>query len=98
MDELIDKSVVTLQGYLDAIMTAVLSSANDCPPHMRVAFRNLNRRVSEHFNAPEHEVSHFKWLTLQCLLNGYLHDTGMSFRFQYDTYILFHVYTDVLMR
>ena len=66
-DELIDKSVTTLQGYLDNTMIAVLNSTNECPEHMRAAFRNLNRRVSEHFSSPEYEVSHLSCNS--CLLH-----------------------------
>ena len=38
-------------------MTSILGSVKVCPSYMRAAFRNLARRVSDHFgDEPEYEV------------------------------------------
>lgn len=53
-----DRSLSVLTGYLEAVMTSILSSFKDCPSYMRVAFRNLARRVSDHFgDEPGYEVN-----------------------------------------
>ena len=53
-----DRSLSVLTGYLEAVMTSILSSFKECPSYMRVAFRNLARRVSDHFgDEPGYEVN-----------------------------------------
>ena len=53
-----DRSLSVLTGYLEAVMTSILSSIKDCPSYMRAAFRNIARRVSDHFgDEPQYEVS-----------------------------------------
>ncbi|CAH3197948.1 unnamed protein product, partial [Porites evermanni] len=55
-----DRSLSVLTGYLEAVMTSILSSFKDCPSYMRVAFRNLARRVSDHFgDEPGYEDSKY---------------------------------------
>ena len=47
-----------MTGYLETVMTSILGSIKECPSYMRAAFRNLARRVSDHFgDEPEYEVS-----------------------------------------
>ena len=54
-------------------MASILSSVNDCPAHMRVAFRNLSRRVSEHYgNDPQYEVR-WAWLFWMTALHTRTH-------------------------
>lgn len=55
-----DRSLSVLTGYLEAVMTSILSSFKECPSYMRVAFRNLARRVSDHFgDEPGYEDSKY---------------------------------------
>jgi len=52
-----DRSLSVLTGYLETVMTSILGSIKECPSYMRAAFRNLARRVSDHFgDEPEYEV------------------------------------------
>ena len=52
-----DRSLSVLTGYLETVMTSILGSIKECPSYMRAAFRNLARRVSDHFgDGPEFEV------------------------------------------
>lgn len=52
-----ERSLSVLTGYLETVMTSILSSTKVCPSYMRAAFRNLARRVSDHFgDEPEYEV------------------------------------------
>ncbi|XP_078363038.1 rasGAP-activating-like protein 1 isoform X2 [Oculina patagonica] len=44
-----DRSLSVMSGYLETVMTSILSSIKECPSYMRAAFRNLARRVSDHF-------------------------------------------------
>lgn len=53
-----DRSLSVLTGYLEAIMTSILSSVKECPSYMRAAFRNIARRVSDQFgDEPGYEDS-----------------------------------------
>lgn len=55
-----DRSLSVLAGYLEAVMTSILSSVKDCPSYMRVAFRNIARRVSDHYgDEPGYEDSKY---------------------------------------
>lgn len=48
-DDTIARSILTLHGYLNSIMTSILKSVEECPVFMRIVFRNLARRVYQHF-------------------------------------------------
>ncbi|XP_034025596.1 rasGAP-activating-like protein 1 [Thalassophryne amazonica] len=50
-----DSSVETLQNYLSSVVKSIVSSVDQCPPVMRVAFKQLHKRVEEQFAGPEHE-------------------------------------------
>ncbi|XP_020614475.1 rasGAP-activating-like protein 1 isoform X2 [Orbicella faveolata] len=55
-----DRSLAVLTGYLETVMTSILGSIKECPSYMRAAFRNLARRVSDHFgDEPEYEDSKY---------------------------------------
>lgn len=55
--EVRDSSVEMLQGYLTSIIDSIVGSVEHCPPVMRVAFKQLHKRVEEQFAEPENEVS-----------------------------------------
>lgn len=46
-----------LQAYLTSIIESIVGSVDQCPPVMRVAFKQLHKRVEEQFTEPENEVS-----------------------------------------
>nr|XP_023415256.1 rasGAP-activating-like protein 1 isoform X1 [Loxodonta africana]XP_023415257.1 rasGAP-activating-like protein 1 isoform X1 [Loxodonta africana] len=50
-----ETSLGLLTGYLGPIMDAIVGSVERCPPAMRLAFKQLRRRVEEHFPQAEHE-------------------------------------------
>lgn len=52
-----DSSVEMLQTYLSSIVEAIVGSVDQCPPVMRVVFKQLHKRVEEQFSEPEYEVS-----------------------------------------
>lgn len=52
-----DSSVEMLQVYLTSIIESIVGSVDQCPPVMRVAFKQLHKRVEEQFTQPENEVS-----------------------------------------
>lgn len=52
-----DSSVEMLQSYLTSIIESIVGSVDQCPPVMRVAFKQLHKRVEEQFAEPENEVS-----------------------------------------
>lgn len=52
-----DSSVEMLQSYLTSIIESIVGSFDQCPPVMRVAFKQLHKRVEEQFAEPENEVS-----------------------------------------
>lgn len=52
-----DSSVEMLQVYLTSIIESIVGSVDQCPPVMRVAFKQLHKRVEEQFTEPENEVS-----------------------------------------
>lgn len=51
-----DSSVEMLQSYLTSIIESIVGSVEQCPPVMRVAFKQLHKRVEEQFSEPENEV------------------------------------------
>ncbi|KAM3867857.1 rasGAP-activating-like protein 1 [Diretmus argenteus] len=53
--EVRDSSVEMLQGYLSNIIESIVGSVDQCPPVMRVAFKQLHKRVEEQFAEPENE-------------------------------------------
>lgn len=52
-----DSSVEMLQIYLTSIIESIVNSVDQCPSVMRVAFKQLHKRVEEQFAEPENEVS-----------------------------------------
>ncbi|XP_013862644.1 rasGAP-activating-like protein 1 isoform X2 [Austrofundulus limnaeus] len=53
--EIRDSSVEMLQTYLTSIIDSIVASVDQCPPVMRVAFKQLHKRVEEQFSKPENE-------------------------------------------
>ncbi|XP_019717440.1 rasGAP-activating-like protein 1 isoform X1 [Hippocampus comes] len=53
--EVRDSSVEMLQSYLTRIVESIVGSVEQCPPVMRVAFKQLHKRVEEQFAEPENE-------------------------------------------
>ncbi|XP_052419029.1 rasGAP-activating-like protein 1 [Carassius gibelio] len=56
------RSVGLLKTYLSSIMEAIVSSVSQCPPVMRVVFKQLQKRVEEQF--PEAENEDVKYLAI----------------------------------
>lgn len=54
--EVRDSSVETLHSYLSSIIELIVGSVDQCPAVMRVAFKQLHKRVEEQFTNPENEV------------------------------------------
>uniref|UniRef100_A0A673M8H9 RAS protein activator like 1 n=1 Tax=Sinocyclocheilus rhinocerous TaxID=307959 RepID=A0A673M8H9_9TELE len=54
--EVRESSVGLLQTYLSSIMEAIVSSVSQCPPVMRVVFKQLHKRVEEQFPEAENEA------------------------------------------
>lgn len=50
-----EASLGLLTGYLGPIVDAIVGSVGRCPPAMRLAFRQLHRRVQKRFPQAEHE-------------------------------------------
>ncbi|NXN28083.1 RASL1 protein, partial [Nycticryphes semicollaris] len=50
-----ESSLELLQGYLGAIVDAIVGSVEKCPLLMRLAFKQLRRRVEERFPSAQHE-------------------------------------------
>ncbi|XP_049341861.1 rasGAP-activating-like protein 1 [Astyanax mexicanus] len=53
--EVRESSLGMLQMYLNSIMEAIVNSVSQCPPAMRVVFKQLHKRVEEQFPEPENE-------------------------------------------
>ncbi|XP_072538128.1 rasGAP-activating-like protein 1 [Salminus brasiliensis] len=53
--EVRESSLGLLQMYLNSIMEAIINSVSQCPPAMRVVFKQLHKRVEEQFPEPENE-------------------------------------------
>lgn len=56
-EEVRDSSVEMLQDYLSSVIESIVGSVSQCPPVMRVTFKQLHKRVEEQFTEPENEVS-----------------------------------------
>ncbi|XP_068165961.1 rasGAP-activating-like protein 1 isoform X2 [Antennarius striatus] len=54
-DEVRDSSVEALQVYLSSVIRSIVGSVDQCPPVMRVAFKQLHKRVEERFPEPEYQ-------------------------------------------
>ncbi|KAM6930431.1 rasGAP-activating-like protein 1 isoform 3-T3 [Xenentodon cancila] len=54
--EVRESSVEMLQTYLTSIIESIVGSVDQCPPVMRVAFKQLHKRVEEQFTEPENEA------------------------------------------
>ncbi|XP_036908045.1 rasGAP-activating-like protein 1 isoform X1 [Sturnira hondurensis] len=50
-----ETSLGLLTGYLGPIVDAIVGSVGRCPPAMRLAFKQLHRRVEERFPQAEHK-------------------------------------------
>ena len=55
-DHVREASLGLLTGYLGPIVDAIVGSVGRCPPAMRLAFKQLHRRVEERFPQAEHKV------------------------------------------
>lgn len=53
--EVRDSSVEMLQIYLTNVIESIVNSVDQCPPVLRVAFKQLHKRVEEQFSEPENE-------------------------------------------
>ncbi|KAL0979488.1 hypothetical protein UPYG_G00185770 [Umbra pygmaea] len=53
--ELRESSIEMLQGYLSGIVESIVGSVDQCPPVMRVVFKQLHKRVEEQFPEPQNE-------------------------------------------
>ncbi|KAK6476573.1 rasGAP-activating-like protein 1 isoform X1 [Huso huso] len=60
--EVRESSLELLQAYLSDIMDSIVGSVAQCPPVMRVAFKQLHKRVEEQF--PEAENEDVKYLAI----------------------------------
>ncbi|XP_058850729.1 rasGAP-activating-like protein 1 [Acipenser ruthenus] len=60
--EVRESSLELLQAYLSDIMDSIVGSVFQCPPVMRVAFKQLHKRVEEQF--PEAENEDVKYLAI----------------------------------
>ncbi|NXN42792.1 RASL1 protein, partial [Rhinoptilus africanus] len=54
-----ESSLELLKGYLGDIVDAIVGSAEKCPLLMRVAFKQLRRRVEERFPSAQHEEARY---------------------------------------
>ncbi|XP_011853331.1 PREDICTED: rasGAP-activating-like protein 1 [Mandrillus leucophaeus] len=54
-EQMRETSLGLLTGYLGPIVDAIVGSVGRCPPAMRLAFKQLHRRVKERFPEPEHQ-------------------------------------------
>ncbi|XP_061527376.1 rasGAP-activating-like protein 1 isoform X2 [Phycodurus eques] len=53
--EVRDSSAEMLQSYLTSVVESIVGSVEQCPPVMRVAFKQLHKRVEEQFAEPRNE-------------------------------------------
>ncbi|XP_073528049.1 rasGAP-activating-like protein 1 isoform X2 [Phyllobates terribilis] len=51
-----ESSVESLRGYLRDIIDAILGSGEQCPPGMRLCFKQLHKRVEERFPGPANQA------------------------------------------
>ncbi|XP_053225800.1 rasGAP-activating-like protein 1 isoform X1 [Podarcis raffonei] len=61
-----ESSLEVLTGYLGDIVESIVSSTEKCPPIMRVAFKQLHKRVDDHF--PEAENQDAKYIAISGFL------------------------------
>ncbi|XP_061459323.1 rasGAP-activating-like protein 1 isoform X6 [Rhineura floridana] len=54
-----ESSLEVLKGYLGDIVESIVSSAEKCPSAMRVAFKQLHKRVDDHFPEAENQVAKY---------------------------------------
>lgn len=52
----LETSVATLSTYIEAIMTSIFTSVDNCPNMLRQALRQLWVRVAEKYKDPEYMV------------------------------------------
>ncbi|MGH0133661.1 UNVERIFIED_CONTAM: hypothetical protein FKN15_073428 [Acipenser sinensis] len=64
--EVRESSLELLRAYLSDIMDSIVGSVAQCPPVMRVAFKQLHKRVEEQF--PEAENEDVKYLAISGFL------------------------------
>ncbi|XP_053324751.1 rasGAP-activating-like protein 1 isoform X2 [Spea bombifrons] len=50
-----ESSVESLRGYLSDIIDSILGSVEQCPPGMRLCFKQLHKRVEERFPGPTNQ-------------------------------------------
>ncbi|XP_054094899.1 rasGAP-activating-like protein 1 isoform X5 [Callithrix jacchus] len=55
-EQMRETSLGLLTGYLGPIVDAIMGSVGRCPPAMRLAFKQLHRRVEERFPQAEHQA------------------------------------------
>ncbi|PNJ82595.1 RASAL1 isoform 10 [Pongo abelii] len=55
-EQMRETSLGLLTGYLGPIVDAIVGSVGRCPPAMRLAFKQLHRRVEERFPQAEHQA------------------------------------------
>uniref|UniRef100_A0A7N6AUY1 RAS protein activator like 1 n=1 Tax=Anabas testudineus TaxID=64144 RepID=A0A7N6AUY1_ANATE len=60
--EVRESSVEMLQSYLTSIIESIVGSVDQCPPVMRVAFKQLHKRVEEQFDVKYLAISGFFFL------------------------------------
>ncbi|KAM4809694.1 rasGAP-activating-like protein 1 isoform 2-T2 [Rhinophrynus dorsalis] len=51
-----ESSLESLRGYLSDIIDAILGSVDQCPPGMRLCFKQLHKRVEERFPGPANQA------------------------------------------
>ncbi|XP_070571992.1 rasGAP-activating-like protein 1 isoform X2 [Ptychodera flava] len=54
-NQMLEQSTATLTAYLVSIINCILMSVDRCPPIMRLAFKQLRKRVEDRFPDSEHE-------------------------------------------
>ncbi|KAK3710178.1 hypothetical protein QZH41_010566 [Actinostola sp. cb2023] len=57
-EDVISRSATALCGYVDSIMTAILTSMLSCPVLMRLFFRNLTKRAYQHFGEDNDDLKY----------------------------------------
>lgn len=56
-----ETSLGLLTGYLGSVVDAIVSSVGRCPLALRLAFKQLQRRVEKRFPRMEHQVGWALW-------------------------------------
>ncbi|XP_077864810.1 rasGAP-activating-like protein 1 [Saccoglossus kowalevskii] len=65
-NQMLEHSTATLTSYLVSIINCILMSVDRCPPVMRLAFKQLRKRVEDRF--PDHEHEDIKYLCISGFL------------------------------